>query len=503
MPLLVPFKSEWITFGVILVLILGLVGLSEILRSRYRISGEHSRQFVHIGVGLLVVISPLIFRSALQPSVLALLFIGLNWLALRLGQFKGMHTTERKSYGTVFFPLTFLILILLYWQSDPTILVVGMLIMTLADPVGSLVGMRVKKPIKFQFWQDTKTLQGSLAVFLVSFLITVAFFSTGRKIDQSAVPGLVSLIVIALAVGIVAFLAEAISAAGSDNLSLPLCTAVMLDIMQGQTFYNQLAILGWIILSFLLAFGAYRLRALTLGGAAGAMLLGALVFSIGGLTWVIPMATFFVLSSILSHIGKTRKNILKGLIEKGSQRDLYQVYANGGVSLLMALGFFYTEHPLFYWMFLGSLAAATADTWGTEIGVFARQQPVHIITRRPVPTGTSGGVTVLGTSGVLAGAGVLTLSGIFPLEQAHWQVFAIIVLSGILGALIDSVVGGTVQAQYICPHCGKPTEKKIHCDLYPTNLVAGYPWINNDVVNLICTASGALLVWLFTVLFLG
>jgi uncharacterized protein (TIGR00297 family) len=502
MPVILPFHSEWITFGIILFLILGLVGFSEILRKRFNIAGEHSRQFVHVGVGLLVVVSPFIFRSALQPIVLALIFIILNAITLLMGQFKGMHTTERRSFGTVFFPLTFLILILVYWYSDPSILIVGMLIMTLADPLASIIGMRVKHPIKFQLWQDTKTVQGSLTVFVVSFLVAMAFFAIGRKVDQSAVPSLVSLVVIALAVGVVALLAEAISAAGSDNLSLPLFSAVMLDIMQNQTFYDQVAVLGWILLSFLLAFGAYKLRALTLGGATGAMLLGSLVFSIGGWSWVVPMATFFVLSSILSHVGKTKKNALKGIIEKGSQRDLYQVYANGGVSLLMALGYFYTEQPLFYWMFLGSLAAATADTWGTEIGVFARHQPIHILTGKPVPTGTSGGITVLGTSGLLAGAGILTLSGIFQVETAIWKLFVIIVVSGIMGALIDSVVGGTIQAQYVCPHCGKHTEKKIHCESYRTQLVNGLPWINNDVVNLICTTSGALLVWGLTALFL-
>lgn len=502
MPVIVPFKSEWITFAIILGLILGIVGLSEVIRQRFRISGEHTRQFVHVGVGLLVVLSPFIFKSALQPIVLALVFIVLNLIALQKGQMKGMHTTERRSYGTVFFPLTFLILILLYWHSDPTILIVGMLIMTIADPLASIVGTSVKQPLLFRFWHDSKSVQGSVTVFVVSFVITVLFFALGRKIDQITVPGFLSLLIIGSAVGVVAVLSEAISSAGSDNLSLPIFSAVMLDIMQSLTFYGQLTVLGWILFSFLLAYAAYKLQALTLGGAAGAMLLGSLVFSIGGIYWVIPMATFFILSSILSRIGKIKKTILKGIVEKGSNRDLYQVYANGGIALLMALCYFYTEQEIFYLMFLGSLAAATADTWGTEIGVFSQRQPVHILTRKPVPTGTSGGITVLGTSGVFAGAGVLTLSGILPIETSLWALFVIIALSGILGALVDSVVGGTIQAQYSCLHCGKTTEKLIHCGSYQTQLISGYCWINNDIVNLICTASGALFVWGFYQLFL-
>ncbi|MFA7563874.1 MAG: DUF92 domain-containing protein [Candidatus Neomarinimicrobiota bacterium] len=494
MPIIIPFSSEWITFACFLGLILGIVGLSEVLRRSSRLTGEQTRRFVHIGVGIFVIFSPLFFKSALQPALLALIFILLNAVALKAGQMKGMHTTERRSYGTVFFPLTFLILIAMYWYSDPVILMLGMMVMTLADPLASIVGMKVKKPRQFTFWKDPKSVQGSLVVFITTFIIITAFLPLFRWLDGTPIPNWQSLIVMALTVGVVATLAEAISSAGSDNLSLPLSAALMIDVMQSLTFQGQIAVMGWVLFSFLLAYTAYRLKALTAGGAAGAMFLGSVVFSIGGINWVIPMATFFVLSSILSKLGKAHKSQLAIMQEKGSNRDLIQVYANGGVALVMAILYFYTEMDLFYLMFLGSLAAATADTWGTEIGTFSKSQPVHILTGKAVPAGTSGGVTVLGTSGVFVGAGILTLSGIFPLEQSLMKIALIIIISGILGALIDSVLGGTIQAQYRCPVCRKTTEKVKHCNNQATTLISGYRWINNDVVNLVCTLSGALLV---------
>jgi len=494
MPIVIPFTSEWITFAFFLILILGLVGFSEVLRKRSRLTGEQTRQFVHIGVGLFVIFSPLFFKSALQPAVLASIFIILNAVALKAGQMKGMHTTERQSYGTVFFPLTFLILIMVYWYSDPVILMFGMLVITLADPLASIVGTAMKKPRKFIFWKDPKSVQGSLTIFATTFIIVMAFFPFFRWLDGTPIPRLASLIMMAVTVGVVATLGESISSAGSDNLSLPLSAALMIDVMQSLTFQGQIAVLGWVLFSFFLAYTAYRLKALTPGGAAGAMFLGSIVFSIGGINWVIPMATFFVLSSILSKIGKIRKTLLSGMQEKGSNRDLMQVYANGGISLIMAIFYFFTEQEIFYLMFLGSLAAATADTWGTEIGTFSKRQPRHIISRKTIPAGTSGGVTALGTSGLFAGAGVLTLSGIYPIEKSLLALFAIIVVSGILGALIDSVIGGTIQAQYQCPVCNKNTEKLKHCGGHETTLISGIRWINNDVVNLACTLSGALLV---------
>ncbi|MDD5765074.1 MAG: DUF92 domain-containing protein [Candidatus Marinimicrobia bacterium] len=502
MPLYQPFSSDWITFSLFLVVILSFVALSEVIRKLFHISGEHTRQIVHVGVGLLVLLSPTLFLSPTPPAVLALIFILLNAVALKQGQMKGMHTTERTSLGTVFFPVSFLILILLYWKSDPVILIIGMLIMTVSDPLASIIGTSGKRSKEFRLWKDKKSVKGSSAVFISAFLISTVVLSIIKAIAGEPIPGTLNLILIGTTVGIVATLSEAISFAGSDNLTLPLFSALLLDIMQKHTLNGQFLVLGWILFSFFLAYAALKLKALTLGGAAGAMLLGSIVFSIGGLNWVIPMATFFVLSSILSKIGKIKKTLLKGMVEKGSNRDIMQVYANGGVSLVMAVMYYFTSQNLFYLMFLGSLAAATADTWGTEIGIFSKRLPRHILNFSKVQPGTSGGITMLGTSGLFAGAGVLTLSGIFPINESISAAFFIITISGILGAFIDSILGATVQAQYSCPHCRKTTEKTIHCGKYETLLVSGYKWIDNDIVNLACTTSGALLVWLLYILFM-
>lgn len=496
MPVYQLFQNEWIRFALFLVLILGFVAFSEVLQKRFRMSGENTRQFVHVGVGILVTTSPFLFRSAVQPAILAGIFILLNALAIKSNQMKGIHTTARFSLGTVFFPVSYLVLILLYWKSHPEILIVGMLIMTIADPIASLVGNRTQKPKIFILWKDQKTLRGSVTVFVNSFLIVTLGLLILNRIGVAPELPWIGLLLTGLTVAIVAVLSEGISFAGSDNLSLPLLSALMLDIMLRIDTLQQLSVVGWILFSFLLAFLAYHLKALTLGGTAGAMLLGSLVFSIGGIFWVIPMATFFVLSSILSKIGKMKRTLLKGMVEKGSQRDILQVFANGGVALIMAVLFHFSGNDLFYLMFLGSLAAATADTWGTEIGIFAKNEPRHIITFSKVPAGTSGGVTALGTSGFLMGAGILTLSGIFPVSGSFVRLFLIIAVSGIIGALIDSVVGATLQAQYKCSQCQKTTEKLVHCGNHPTVHIRGVRWIDNDVVNFICTSSGALFVLL-------
>ncbi|HFE64799.1 MAG TPA: DUF92 domain-containing protein, partial [Caldithrix sp.] len=79
-------------------------------------------------------------------------------------------------------------------------------------------------------------------------------------------------------------------------------------------------------------------------------------------TWTVPVLAFFVTSSLLSKIGRSRKVQFDLIFEKGDRRDAGQVFANGGVAgLLMILFVFVPMHEI-YFMYLAALAAAAADT---------------------------------------------------------------------------------------------------------------------------------------------
>ena len=305
MPFYGVFGNDWIGFAFYFVAILALVFVSGILLEKFKVSGQITRQFVHAGVGLLVLTSPFTIHSPLQPSLLAGIFIVLNLVNILKGGMKGIHSTERFSLGTVFFPLSFLILILLYWDKA-YILIVGMAIMTISDPLASILGTRLSRDKFFVPWKDKKSVTGLFTIF-ISATVIVLVITTWIKPDFS----LTRLIILSVTVGIVATAAESISFAGSDNLSLPLLSALMYDIGLETSNEGLLAILGWIFLSLLLALGSYRLKALDISGAFGAMLLGAIVFSIGGIRWALPMLTFYILSSILSKIGGKKKQKAK------------------------------------------------------------------------------------------------------------------------------------------------------------------------------------------------
>lgn len=260
---------------------------------------------------------------------------------------------------------------------------------------------------------------------------------------------------------------------------------------------------------FSLAIGlfAYRQRALSRGGVAGAVLVGSAIFGFGGWVWGGLLIAFFVSSSFLSHYGSQRKVALAEKFAKGSRRDLAQTLANGGMAaaLAVAAGCVGRGAPLYPVLALGlygALASANADTWATELGVLAKQAPRLITTGRPVPTGTSGGVTRQGLLAAVAGATFIGLAAFILVQGAallttgawllrDWVVIPAAAISGLGGALFDSLLGATVQAIYYCDACGKETEQAIHRCGRPAQRIRGWGWLDNDGVNFLASVVGA------------
>lgn len=189
------------------------------------------------------------------------------------------------------------------------------------------------------------------------------------------------------------------------------------------------------------------MRWLTRRGAVAALAVG--LATTWGFGWrgMTLLLAFFVLSTLLSR--------------RGTARNQRQVMANGGVAALAALAGSWTA-------FAGSLAAATADTWATEIGRHSPTAPVLITNGTRVPPGTDGGMTLLGTAGGIAGAGLIAgLSYLFGQRGA-----LAVAVAGVVGMVVDSLLGATVQGKV--------------------------RWMDNDAVNLAATLTGAACAGLLT-----
>jgi uncharacterized protein (TIGR00297 family) len=234
-----------------------------------------------------------------------------------------------------------------------------------------------------------------------------------------------------------------------------------------------------------IAFAAWRAHALTRSGALAAFVVGTLTFAYGGLGGALVLLGFFCTSTLLSRVGRTRKRAI-GELAKGGPRDAWQVLANGGVATIAIV----VGGPLGVAAFAGAYAAANADTWGTEIGMLVQQPPYSILTGKPVGTGMSGGVTLVGTLAECAGA--LLIAALATASWPSYGLFAAITLAGITGAFADSFLGATLQERRWCPACERECENDPHACGAATEHRRGISWIGNDAVNLTATASGAL-----------
>lgn len=218
------------------------------------------------------------------------------------------------------------------------------------------------------------------------------------------------------------------------------------------------------------------------------------------------LLAFFISSVALSRAGKARKRALVDAA-KGGARDAWQVLANGGVATACIVAWVYVDHgaaaSAWFLAFAGAYAAATADTWGTEIGTLAAKQPRSIVTGRTLATGLSGGVSGPGTAAEVAGAVLiafltppallLALPGTGVALHALTALLLPVFAGGFGGALVDSLLGATLQDRRWCPSCQRECEIDIHGCGTATERRRGLRWLTNDGVNLAATLSGALI----------
>ena len=247
-----------------------------------------------------------------------------------------------------------------------------------------------------------------------------------------------------------------------------------------------------------IAGAAYAKRSLTASGAAAAIVVGTVMYAAGSLVWFGTLIAFFVSSSLLSSWKRREKAPLEEAYEKTGRRDGGQVWANGGAGALLCVLHAVWPHSLWWYAFLGAMAAVNADTWATEIGSLSRTPPRSIATWRPVPPGASGGVSALGLSAATAGALFVGAAALLLAQVRHeglqgaagWMWLAAAWAGGMAGALADSWLGATLQCVRRCAVCGREVERAVHCGR-ATEPHRGLAWLNNDAVNAIASLVGA------------
>ncbi|CAG8117970.1 unnamed protein product [Penicillium salamii] len=116
---------------------------------------------------------------------------------------------------------------------------------------------------------------------------------------------------------------------------------------------------------------------------------------------------------------------------------------------------------------VANYAAVAADTFSSELGILSKSKPrlITSLTLREVPPGTNGGVTATGLGAGLLGSFIVsaTSAAVLPFcagagikERALWTVA--MTAWGTLGSVLDSVLGGILQASVVDKRSGKVVE---------------------------------------------
>lgn len=200
----------------------------------------------------------------------------------------------------------------------------------------------------------------------------------------------------------------------------------------------------FVIATLLIAMMAICVRAkkLTLPASLAAGLIGFLVYSGAKEKGILMLVAFFILSVLATSHKKHIKAKYHPEILENKGRNIGQVFANGGVAAILGtLAIIdYNHSELYILMMAASLASALADTLSSELGMIYGSRFYNILTLKKEANGLDGVVSIEGT--LIGACGAFIIAVIY---GGFDKKILLVVFAGILGNLIDSILGATIE----------------------------------------------------------
>jgi uncharacterized protein (TIGR00297 family) len=479
--------------------------MSEYLSRRNKISKTDARKLLHVMVGNVVLFIPF-FGDKLIVTLIPFGFIIFNFFLTPYSPIKKLRMDTFESghgLGTVWYAISLTILVF-FGYDKPWLILAAFFPLAYGDGLAAVIGSRANNGFLWSFG-GKKSLIGTWTFIWASFLSV----TLGLMIFNFL--GIISflianIILISIVVAISASILEFISPKGMDNLFIPIGLLILLEFTENTIFLYSLPVninIFYIGVVFALFFGilGYLTKILTLDGALAGFFMGIIIMGLGGLSLGLALLMFFAIGSFVTKINK--KDTTEGIFEKGSvKRDSLQALAKAGFATIIALlAVFSNDKTILIMIFIASLATSLTDTVATEIGIYTKSKPRYILKPwKSIQRGESGGVSFKGTlAGVLTAFifSIVMFGSIFIDSSVNVELpvisLVIIPIGAVLGMLLDSVLGTTIQEQRKCPVCKKKVEIQSHCGI-KTEKISGFSFIKNDTVNLIAVTIGGLLV---------
>ena len=187
-----------------------------------KIGKEASRKFIHIMLGNWWLISMYFFNNVWFAAFVPLTFVIINYISYKKDIIKVMEREEDKKdgLGTVYYACSLLILVIITFGvlNKPILGLVPILVMAFGDGLAAIFGKLIKSK-KYKVYDTEKSIAGSLTMFIVSFIIISIYLVYINSPFWYLKGIIISLIITVL---------EAISIKGTDNITVPIATLIML-----------------------------------------------------------------------------------------------------------------------------------------------------------------------------------------------------------------------------------------------------------------------------------
>ncbi|CCH44811.1 Transmembrane protein [Wickerhamomyces ciferrii] len=291
-----------------------------------------------------------------------------------------------------------------------------------------------------------------------------------------------------------------------------------LNIISLDNYYSIIA--RGLVLVYI-AYRSYSHKSLTNSGILAALITGFIHSLPPSNLYLTLIVTFYLTSSkatkykenIKSKLTKTPKE-KSSLTKSHDQRTHIQVLSNSIVATILLIALVFTTNERYQTLLktgiIAQYTAVIADTWSSELGILSKSDPFLITTFKTVPPGTNGGVSKVGLLSGILGSALISGVSIFSFENDKISHFIFFTITGLLGTIIDSLLGALLQASIVDNQEGKILEAlgggKITNEYLQNNdkvkIVSGYDLLSNNGVNvLMATITTLLSIGLYSILF--
>lgn len=199
------------------------IGIVIIAAKFFEKAGEEtSRKFIHIMLANWWFIAMYFFTNAFWASLVPMSFVIINYISYKKNLISVMERKEQDGLGTVYYAISLLIISIIAFGiiKKPEIGLCPILIMGYGDGLAAVIGKSIKS-YEYKILETKKSVAGSTTMFLISFIILAIFlYTTGNNL------WILKSIILAVILTIV----EAISIKGTDNLTIPILTCIILAI---------------------------------------------------------------------------------------------------------------------------------------------------------------------------------------------------------------------------------------------------------------------------------